>query len=220
MAANTRMSTPWGTSQGTRCIAPGVISVHTAGHGGIGITRNKADAMGLHPAARAIAINDGQRYWFEEDCHWAVAAWELGPAHWPALFPVAGQAYDPATETASIWTGTNPDRSERRERLSVREYLRSTISTWNPEYLQARGEQLDQASYQHWLDMRECERLRREKSPDFIISALRMDDERTKVATADGLYHVITADSYADRNGRLNRLSACVVLESGTGGFY
>lgn len=74
------MHTPWGESDYTRRLARGVVEVTTPGHGGIGVT--PLAAQRLTPEARALAEQYGGRYWYEEDCKWAIVAYEL-----PELFP-------------------------------------------------------------------------------------------------------------------------------------
>lgn len=215
------MQTPWGTSQSVRVITRGVADTTTAGHGGIGITELAANTLPLSQAARDVSLKQYGRYWFEEDCLWAVAAWELGPAHWPVLLGRNG--YEPNENGGSIriYAGRNPDRTERHARVDIRDHLRRTISQWCPEYLQAIGETLDPEGYAIACLNQESERMRREKSPDYIVSAMSLGDGRVKVATAADTWHIITSESYADRNGRLNLLSACTVLESNTApGFY
>lgn len=61
-----RLSTPWGAAQTISPIGPGVISVSTAGHGGMrveGAARKRVQAMfpGFVPFS-------GHLDWFEEDC--------------------------------------------------------------------------------------------------------------------------------------------------------
>lgn len=60
------METPWGTSQTVREIAPGILDVSTAGHGGIR----------LSPERNAL-VPDYMRNpsgWYEEDIEWAIPA--------------------------------------------------------------------------------------------------------------------------------------------------
>lgn len=56
----------WGAVQGAREYSEGIVSVHTAGHGGFILDEERNSAV--HPAWQA---QNGQ---YEEDCHWAVVA--------------------------------------------------------------------------------------------------------------------------------------------------
>lgn len=65
------MKTPWGTAQQVTEVAPGVLSVSCASHGGIKLDR-KRNAM-IHPRWRRAGG------WYEEDCEWSIAVASLGP---------------------------------------------------------------------------------------------------------------------------------------------
>ena len=65
------MYTPWGETQSTAAIAPGIISCSTASHGGFFVDADRFAAM--PPQYQALvypcmAINGGA--WFEEDSAW------------------------------------------------------------------------------------------------------------------------------------------------------
>lgn len=64
------IATPWGWSQTEREIAPGILKVTTASHGGIQLdaTRSKEFRKKL-PTAQLFC---GGSTWFEEDCDWAL----------------------------------------------------------------------------------------------------------------------------------------------------
>jgi len=66
------INTPWGLSQSTSKIAYGVISVSTAGHGGLGVSKVQARKL-LSDAALLCANYSNGYYWFEEDCQCCVA---------------------------------------------------------------------------------------------------------------------------------------------------
>ena len=55
-------STPWGRAQTAEQLAPGLVSVTTAGHGGIWVAPDRRAALGSRKA------------WYEEDCEWAKVA--------------------------------------------------------------------------------------------------------------------------------------------------
>lgn len=71
------MNTPWGPSQTVEQIAPGIVSVSTAGHGGFNLSperwRELSDSF--------IFFSYAGRYWLEEDCDVALAV-----IRWPELF--------------------------------------------------------------------------------------------------------------------------------------
>jgi hypothetical protein len=67
-------TTPWGPSQHSEKLAPGIIQYSTAGHGGIHLspTRNAL----VHSAWRR------ESGWYEEDLEWTIVAY-----HFPEAFP-------------------------------------------------------------------------------------------------------------------------------------
>ena len=71
-----KLSTPWGEADHVEKLGEGVVQVGTPSHGGIGVDREVA-AKRLTAAARAQATTQGGRYWFEEDCDWAIVAREM-----------------------------------------------------------------------------------------------------------------------------------------------
>jgi len=121
---------PWGAIQHSEEITPGVRFVSTSRHGGIMITKNFAEKH-LTPACRKHGLVYGDYYCYEEDCLWAIPAYEL-PQYWRKIF--------------SYMKVENPEQ-----------YLYRTISAWNAEYLLERGIAPDPVSYQHYVQfMREC----------------------------------------------------------------
>lgn len=79
------MHTPWGPAQTQTTIAPGILSITTASHGGIWVSQERLAAM---PAEYQATKYPGPSYdsqgqpsgaWFEEDSAW------VGPvlAFWP-----------------------------------------------------------------------------------------------------------------------------------------
>lgn len=86
--------TPWGTAQFVEEIAPGIVSVSCAGHGGVKLSpeRNRE----VHPAFRRSSG------WYEEDCEWRAAA----AAH-PEAFARPDQdpddVYEDAKESLRNW---------------------------------------------------------------------------------------------------------------------
>lgn len=76
---------PWGTIEEARVIAPGLVSVSTAGHGGYWISAQREER--IPAAARSPFLR--QAGWYEEDVDAAVPAYL-----WPEAFraDAAGQA--------------------------------------------------------------------------------------------------------------------------------
>ena len=72
------MHTPWGPSQSQETLAPGLVRVDTAGHGGYHVSEKRwQEIETMFPAFRSWT----GRHWLEEDCDWALA-----PLTWPDLF--------------------------------------------------------------------------------------------------------------------------------------
>lgn len=106
------MFTPWGLSQHVESFARGLCSVSTASHGGFMVAKGFARKH-LSQEAQAQGLEYGDYLAYEEDCLWAVVAYEL-PEYWPLMFP------------------NNPDT------LSQKEMIRNSLVRWVPEYLKAR----------------------------------------------------------------------------------
>ena len=69
------MPTPWGKADGKHKIAAGVWDVSTPGHGGIMVGKKVARRL-LSPAAIKRGMDWGSWYCYEEDCNWALFAYE------------------------------------------------------------------------------------------------------------------------------------------------
>ena len=65
------MKTPWGTAQQLEKIAPGIVRVQTAGHGGLFCSPEIWSRIILQFPTQKRYAPDG---WLEEDCDWALAA--------------------------------------------------------------------------------------------------------------------------------------------------
>ena len=59
-------STPWGVAQNETVLAPGIVSVSTASHGGIWLDKSHRDRL---PHTKNFLGTDA---WWEEDCDWAI----------------------------------------------------------------------------------------------------------------------------------------------------
>ncbi len=89
------------------------------------------------------------------------------------------------------------------------------ISTWNCDYLYERGIKPNIEAEQVYLEAMQDKKLRAEKSPDLIVSAMSLDEKVVKVHTADNRTHFVTKESYHNnRLSGLNLLSKCVKVEN------
>ena len=75
-----QLGTPWGEVQGGREVAPGIIKVHTAGHGGHVL--DEAAQLAVRVAVPGSTPWTGTLRYLEEDCDWALLALAR-----PDLFP-------------------------------------------------------------------------------------------------------------------------------------
>ena len=78
------METIWGEIQTSHRLADGVVDVTTASHGGIIVDKKIADNF-LSKEAIQVADYENGHYFFEEDCDWAVFAFEnptIVPQNW------------------------------------------------------------------------------------------------------------------------------------------
>jgi hypothetical protein len=103
------MHTPWGTSQHQHRIDAGVWEVDTAGHGGILVSKNAAKRL-LSPEAIELGWKWLQWYAYEEDCGWAVFAFEQ-----PELYT--------ACRTRQGCTPRTAEETRREARETLAEYF-------------------------------------------------------------------------------------------------
>ncbi len=84
-------SSPWGKAETTHDVAPGIIFISTASHGGYWLSDDRLAAIPNNwRLARIHPSSDSP--WFEEDCDWALVALTF-----PDLFPAEAAA--PARQT-------------------------------------------------------------------------------------------------------------------------
>lgn len=178
-------SSPWGTVQDVRTVCRGVAWVSTAGHGGLRVSKGFAFSH-LTDAARKRAQVYGGYLFYEEDCNFAIPAFELS-GMWGSMFPTMAKE-------------------------EVKPHLMLSLSSWNPEYLLERGIEPMPEQYKAWQDRQKGDRMRAERHPDLIVSASRINTDVTQVTTADHKTHYVTAESYRARSG-LNLLSKCAIVE-------
>jgi hypothetical protein len=189
------MNSPWGQIDHTHPVTRGVAWVGTPGHGGLRVSRGFAEVH-LTPQARAKGIEQGGYYWFEEDCRYAVACWEL---LW--LFPaIVGNALHPPASA-----------------LQWRNNLYPVISRYDPDYFLARGIEPEPKAYADWLDFNRRLEMREARDPDCITSARGQwftgRPGTVMVTTADGRAHVVTEESYDALTRWTKLLSECEVVE-------
>ena len=115
------MPTPWGKADSKHEICKGVYDVGTPGHGGIMVGRAQARNL-LSPEAIAEGMTWGQWICYEEDCDWAIFAYEQ-----PKLYTEAWIRINP------ISAKENPITIE-----STRETARKTLERWHETYLKTR----------------------------------------------------------------------------------
>ena len=176
------MFTPWGQSDYTEQLEPGVLRVGTPSHGGLMITRTYAEKH-LSPEARERGMSCGIYLAYEEDCNWCIAAYELKHL-WPQLF--------------------------RNCNIDPWDHLLRSLSRWNLDYLRARAINPMPEEAAQYDAMKRTDELRRIKPPDLIVSASTHPSEAGKVVltTADGKEHVVDDDKY-DCTRVPNLLSFC-----------
>lgn len=82
-APREREETPWGPAQHVKEVAPGIVAISTAGHGGYWLSPERMKEFNkVLPGVHPWLGNGGEAgLWLEEDCDWALAV-----LVWPALF--------------------------------------------------------------------------------------------------------------------------------------
>lgn len=183
------MRTPWGESDETIILARGVVWVSTPSHGGFLFTGDAAHKL-LTVQARHAADFAGERFAFEEDCKAAIVFYEH-PEYGVKL---------------GIKSADNPE--------AFKQSALETISAWDAPYLIGRGIAPEPKAYAHYLQNKEEDKLRAERSPDLIISASGdwadwVPKGRTGVITADDCRYTVPAQAYTDlqKSGGLTLLS-------------
>jgi len=93
--------TPWGTSEKAIPVAPGLVWHHTAGHGGLAVSRALADRHLSDYARSAPYVHcQGGFYWFEEDCAWGLPIVEV--PEWADALATAPGLYGPTVTAQKI----------------------------------------------------------------------------------------------------------------------
>jgi len=102
---------PWGAIQDADPLAPGIDFVTTASHGGIRVAREVAHEL-LTPAALKCAIEQGEYFFFEEDCDYVIVLYEI-----PSL----------------------RSKAFGLDCKDIEKELMSSLRRWNASYLKERG---------------------------------------------------------------------------------
>lgn len=181
---------PWGGIQHSDVIARGLKAVSTAGHGGYMVTKNFANKY-LSDACIKLGEVYGDYLCYEEDCAWAILAYDI--------------------------VDSFGDRM-KEEDVSFEDYKQSlmrTLSYYYPNYLIEKGVTPSINEYNRYLEEQRKDKMRAEKHPDLIVSAVNYDSETVKVWTADGLKHFVNKESYRNlrENSNLLLLSKCIRIE-------
>ena len=112
------MYTPWGRAQNVEILdRDGIVWVSTASHGGLRISKICALAKNITQAAIAQSIETDEHFWFEEDCAWAVIAWEL----------------------KYLWNYFFKYMAIKNDESAQMDYLLKSITYWYPTYALIRG---------------------------------------------------------------------------------
>jgi hypothetical protein len=128
------------------------------------------------------AIKKGLRFlnWlcYEEDCNWAIVAWEL-PDYWDRAFAQSSPSF----------------------RANPRPHLLQSLSRWHPDYLIEKGVEPEPEGYARWQDQEDFNRMLGERHPDLIISAVgsrnpSVPEGAVQVMTADHKTHLVVEDHY------------------------
>jgi hypothetical protein len=107
-------ATPWGQADAKEKIDVGVNFYFTPSHGGICVSKKKAETL-LTESARKVAIKYGNGYWFEEDCNFVIPLYENST--WLKKF------------------------NEGIKKPLTVEYLEESIKRWNKEYWEERKQE-------------------------------------------------------------------------------
>lgn len=109
------MYTIWGNTDRITTLADGIIDVGTPSHGGIMVKESVAHSL-LTPEAIKVGAYSGGYLCYEEDCDWAIVAWEL-----PQIRTALAEKV--------FCSPSSVDESE----------LFDTVCAWNCNYARARG---------------------------------------------------------------------------------
>lgn len=185
---------PWGGIQHSNIIARGFKAVCTAGHGGYMVTKKFADNY-LSDACIKRADNYSGYLCYEEDCCYALVELDL-LIHFPEIFKDKLIKKEVSLEIA-------------------KNNLIESISCYYPDYLIELGITPTEKQYQIYKDGVKKDKMRNEKHPDLIVSAVSVTKGIVKVWTADKKIHFVEDKSYKDlrKNSNFLLLSKCKEVE-------
>lgn len=81
---------PWGHIQSSRIVAPGIVHITTASHGGYRLDEPTYHAMPPH--LRECSFTKDQ--WFEEDCSWCAVVLAFPHHFGPGMVEAARQTHE------------------------------------------------------------------------------------------------------------------------------
>lgn len=175
---------PWGKVNHERHMCEGVRWVSTPGHGGAMVTLSWAEKH-LSKPARDRGTKWSNYLCYEEDCEWAILAFEH-----PEIF--SGDVKDSAFKTVS--------RAFK------------TVSRWNADYLIERGLTPDAEEYRRFTYDKEYAMMRKAKEPRLIVAASHYSDDVTKVWTADDKCYLVKGYKYPRPEGQHNLIEYCQMV--------
>jgi hypothetical protein len=186
------MYSPWGAVQTKEVFDRGFMSVSTASHGGFMLSECFARKR-LSEAALKRGDSYNNYICYEEDCDWAIPAWEMRD-YWSKIF-----SYQIGKDS-----NYNPEQ-----------ILLETLSLWNADYLLEIGVTPKEEQYKYYRKMTIEDQMRKQKSNDVIICARGTWYTKIpgviEVITADDKEHLITEESYhkLQEENELLLLSRC-----------
>lgn len=173
-------STPWGSAQQVTNHLRGFSTVHTAGHGGMMVSRGAAEKY-LSDAARKRALKHGDYYCYEEDCDYLIPLFDTKELRSPLM------------SDYSFWNNKTDDEIEG--------WLIESLSSWHPDYLIEKGIEPAAEPYKKWCLRRDADKARADRSPNLVVSCLSesntLNSTFIKVITADRKEHYVTKASYS-----------------------
>ena len=182
---------PWGGIQHSDVIVRGLKLVSTAGHGGYMVTNTFANKY-LSNACKKLGMKYRNYLCYEEDCAYNLVNYDL-------------LKYNPA-----IFEKIRGDKPLEEVEFAIRK----SLSLYYPKYLIEIGVEPVKEQYQIYLNGLKKDKMIKEKNPNYIISAISVDEEVVKVLTADNKYHYVTKESYRKASKNIfNFLSNCQLVE-------
>jgi hypothetical protein len=145
--------TPWGEAQHIKKIITGVSIVSTAGHGGLRISRTHLNLFTEFTRSQATRIDD-KYAWFEEDCAWALPAFELG-------LKTLGDPF-------SIICNWFPQYYNQSEDFRIALSIHPESET----LLKRRSDRIEESELSE-----KREKMKKENSPELICSAISISNE-------------------------------------------